>query len=181
MEPDGRRAADRKIAAIGLGSTAKVVICNLVAADSVEERVVARLMEKLQSIAHAIGDIESILELSEWDGDEDRFENQVRELVVKSLLGQNVAKQATRLAQESIERARRQIEEQHTEVDQTLGPSWMSCTTAGPKNAQSRTNSPICTGPRFCVAGEASRWRHRRRNVPPGVDEVQISGLPKTR
>ena len=47
---------------------AEVVICNLVAADSVEEKVVARLMEKLQIIAHAVGDIESILESSNRDG-----------------------------------------------------------------------------------------------------------------
>lgn len=97
-----------------------VIICNLVASDSVEERVVARLMEKLQGIAQAIGDIESILESPEWDGDEDRFENQIRDLVVKSLLGHDV-EQAARLVQQSIEQARKVIEEQRVEIDRTLG------------------------------------------------------------
>ena len=99
---------------------ASVLICNLVAADSVEERVVARLMEKLQGIAQAIGDVESILESTSGEGDEERFEEQIRTLVVKSLLGQDV-EQAVRLAQESIDNARRQIEEQRTEIDETLG------------------------------------------------------------
>src|SRR5262249_41750506 len=70
-----------------------VIICNLVLSGSAEEKVVGRLMERLQLIAHAIGDIESILEsMAEGEGDEeDSFEKQVRELVVKSLLGQDVA------------------------------------------------------------------------------------------
>src|SRR5581483_9483646 len=55
-----------------------VVVANLVAAGSVEERIVGRLMEKLQLIAHAIGDIEAILESASPDGEDsdgDSFQN----------------------------------------------------------------------------------------------------------
>jgi superfamily II DNA or RNA helicase len=99
-----------------------VVVGNLVSAGSVEERVVARLMEKLQTIAHAIGDIEAILESAGWDDDEGEgsFEQQIRELVVKSLVGQDV-REATEQARESIDRAWQYLEERLVEMDETLG------------------------------------------------------------
>src|SRR5262249_49550795 len=51
---------------------------------------------------------------------EEIFENQIRELVIKSLLGQDVT-EATNKAQESIERAKREIEARRNEIDNTLG------------------------------------------------------------
>jgi superfamily II DNA/RNA helicase len=83
-----------------------VIVWNLVAADSVEERVVGRLMEKLQGIAQAFGDIEPILESPEWESDGLSFEKRVRNLVVQSLMGQNID-EANRKMQESIDKAKK--------------------------------------------------------------------------
>lgn len=99
-----------------------VVVFNLVVRGSAEEKVVARLMEKLQTISHTVGDIEAILE-STASGQHDEaetFETQIRELVVKSLLGQNI-QQATAMAERSIEAAQIMLEEQRHEIDATLG------------------------------------------------------------
>ena len=100
-----------------------VVVCNLVGAGSVEERIVAQLMEKLQLIAHAIGDIEAILESASPDGDEsdgESFANKIRELVVKALIGQNM-EAAAALMRKSIDKAKRHLEERRQELDETLG------------------------------------------------------------
>ncbi len=101
----------------------KVIICNLVVKGSVEERIVARLMSKLQMIAHAVGDIEAILESAGYDGDETdtgSFESQIRGMVLRSLLGQDSeAAAAAMLA--SIERGQKMIDDRQDELDQTLG------------------------------------------------------------
>ena len=85
-----------------------VMVCNLVAAGSVEERVVARLMQKLQLVAHSMGDIEAILESTDPEEDDSEggtFQNRIRELVVRSLIGQDV-EAVTEQARQSIEEAR---------------------------------------------------------------------------
>jgi superfamily II DNA or RNA helicase len=99
-----------------------VVIHNLAVEGSPEERVVVRLMEKLQTIVDTVGDIEAILEASFGDSDssEDSFESQMRELVMKSLAGQDVAV-ATKLKVESIQNAKSLFEEQREFIDSTLG------------------------------------------------------------
>ncbi len=140
-----------------------VLIRNLVAAGSVEERVVGRLMEKLQGIAQAIGDIESIIQSPEWgDGDEAKFEARIRELVVKSLLGQDV-EQATRLAQESIDKARRQIEEVRAEIDQALG-RLDELHRAGPRMPRLARPEPVLPADEFV----ARALRAEGAEAPPG-------------
>lgn len=152
-----------------------VVIYNLVAAGSVEERVVARLMEKLQGIAQAIGDIESILESPQWNGDVDRFQDQIRELVVKSLLGQDVER-AAQLAKESVERAMQQLEEQKAEMDRTLGQLDEMHRT-GPRMPRLERTAPTMQSQDFVL-------RSRRVDggtiveTSPGVFEVRIPGRP---
>src|ERR1700694_4059812 len=61
---------------------ASVSILNIILKGTFEEYIVGRLMEKLQMAAHAIGDIESLLEAAGIDDDEDngdRFGEKVRE------------------------------------------------------------------------------------------------------
>ena len=54
--------------------------------------MVDRLLHKLTEISESVGDIESILEAaSEASSDKKSIEDQIRELVSKSLQGQDVA------------------------------------------------------------------------------------------
>lgn len=116
-----------------LGGQYKTVnVVNLVAKGTVEEHVVGRLMEKLQLAAHAIGDIEAILESVGGEDNEEGLEDKIREMVVQSLVGQDVAK-AARMAEESILQAHKEIEEQRQEIDERLG-QLDALHSAGPKS-----------------------------------------------
>jgi len=97
-----------------------VVVINLVIAGSVEERIVGRLMEKLQAISETIGDIETILESAGQDEDSS-FEEMIRELVVKSMTGQDV-EAATKAAAKSIEDAKQLMLEERSNIDHVFGP-----------------------------------------------------------
>jgi superfamily II DNA or RNA helicase len=100
---------------------AEVTVLNLVLAGSVEEKVVARLGEKLQAISESLGDIEGILESAAHAGeDEDSFETMIRKLVVDSLRGIDV-EQATSRAMKSIEEAKEIFEAERETVERTLG------------------------------------------------------------
>jgi hypothetical protein len=85
-----------------------------------EEYIVGRLMEKLQMAAHAIGDIEALLEGADIaDGDEDNgksFEDRILELVLASLAGKNVEEE-TRLAAISFEEAREELEREEATIN----------------------------------------------------------------
>ncbi len=103
---------------------ANVSIYNIILADTFEEYIVSRLVEKLQTISHAIGDIESLLEasgLEEGGGDgSSGFEEQIRKLVIDSLAGKNVAKAAA-LAEQSIADAQATLEAEERVIDELLG------------------------------------------------------------
>lgn len=103
-----------------IGSRFKEVwIANVVHANSPEQQIVARLMEKLQVISHTVGDIEAVLDAS-GDSNGDSFELRVRDMVIASLQGQDM-KQAACRAERSIEEARGLFEERRTEMDSQLG------------------------------------------------------------
>lgn len=100
----------------------RVVILNLVGAGTVEDRIVARLTEKLQGVSQAIGDIEGILEAADIDADdgEQSFEARVRKMVVQALKGQDVSK-AQQMIERNIDDAKQLFESQRVELDATLG------------------------------------------------------------
>lgn len=98
---------------------AKVEILNMFCADTVEERIVIRLLEKLQTISKAIGNIESILEATNCDEDED-FEKQIQDMVVRSLIEGDMEKDV-QLKLESIEKAIKKIESEKEFLEKTLG------------------------------------------------------------
>src|SRR6266568_6434629 len=106
---------------------ASVCIFNIILRGTFEEYIVGRLMEKLQMAAHAIGDIEAILEASGVDEEEEdvtpdgtAFIEKIRELVVASLAGKNVDT-ATRLAEKSINDAKVELQNQEKNIDAMLG------------------------------------------------------------
>lgn len=103
---------------------ASVSIYNVILADTFEEYIVGRLVEKLQTISHAIGDIESLLEASGMaDGEGDGsngFEEQIRKLVIDSLSGKDVARDMA-LREQSIADAKATLEAEERAIDEMLG------------------------------------------------------------
>jgi hypothetical protein len=102
---------------------ASVCIFNIILRGTFEEYIVGRLMEKLQMAAHAIGDIEALLEATGMDDqneDGTSFAEKIRELVVASLAGKNV-EAATRLAEKSIADAKVELDSQEKNIDAMLG------------------------------------------------------------
>jgi superfamily II DNA or RNA helicase len=103
-----------------IGNRFKTVwVSNIVHHNSPEQRIVARLMEKLQIIAHTVGDIEAVLEAA-GDAEGTTLEQQIREMVIASLRGQD-AQEAARLAEQSIDLARKLLEEQQEQMNSMLG------------------------------------------------------------
>lgn len=106
-----------------LGSDhALVTILNLVVVNSVEERVVARLAEKLQMIGDAIGEIDAILESPGSSKDDDAcesFEDMIRKLVVTSLQGKDTD-EAVRREEASIDEAKKLFTKNQTVIDEQL-------------------------------------------------------------
>jgi superfamily II DNA or RNA helicase len=103
---------------------AHVSIFNIMLRGTFEEYIVGRLMEKLQMAAHAIGDIEALLEGTDIaDGNEDgrkSFEDRLLELVVAALAGKNVEEE-TRLTETSIEEAKAELEREEATINAMLG------------------------------------------------------------
>ncbi|HKW17051.1 MAG TPA: SNF2-related protein [Terriglobales bacterium] len=102
---------------------ASVCIFNIILRGTFEEYIVGRLMEKLQMAAHAIGDIEALLEAAGLDDKNDEhlaFEELIRRLVIASLAGKNV-EETTRLAEQSIAAAKVELENQEKNIDAMLG------------------------------------------------------------
>jgi len=101
---------------------ANVCIYSVILRGTFEEYIVSRLLEKLQMASHAIGDVESLLEASglQRDDDGDGFEEQIRKLVVESLAGKNV-EAAARAVEESIKRAKLTLEEEERNINALLG------------------------------------------------------------
>jgi ERCC4-related helicase len=105
---------------------AHVSIFNVMLRGTFEEYIVGRLMEKLQMAAHAIGDIESLLQGSDTgddDTDEDKaagFEDKILKLVLAALAGKDVEQEA-RLAAESIDRAKATLESEEENINKILG------------------------------------------------------------
>lgn len=103
---------------------ANVSIFNIVLNGTFEEYIVGRLMEKLQMASHAIGDVESLLEASGIDEDEENgtssFEEKIRQLVVASLAGKNI-EEATRKAEKSISEAKVKLEHEEKNINALLG------------------------------------------------------------
>jgi superfamily II DNA or RNA helicase len=101
-----------------------VSIFNITLRGTFEDFIVGRLMEKLQMAANAIGDIDALLQGSDIaDGEEDgadKFEDRILKLVLDALSGKNV-EEAVRLDAESIEDAKRALEESN--IDEMLGAS----------------------------------------------------------
>jgi superfamily II DNA or RNA helicase len=102
---------------------ASVCIFNIILRGTFEEYIVGRLMEKLQMAAHAIGDVESLLDASGMnDHKEDgsaSFEEKIRELVIASLAGKNV-EAATQLTEKSITDAKTELEVQEKNINDML-------------------------------------------------------------
>lgn len=113
---------------------ARVSIFNIVLRGTFEERIVGRLIEKLQMASHAIGDIEALLEaagLDEDDSDANGFADKIGKLVVASLTGSDVTED-TRRIEKSIEEAKLKLEQEEKNINSLLG-GMNGSEDAGPK------------------------------------------------
>lgn len=101
-----------------------VSIFNITLKGTFEEYIVGRLMEKLQMASHAIGDIESLLQGSDVDERDDdaasTFEDRVLELVLAALAGKDIDEDV-RLKEQSIEKAKRELEREEANINSILG------------------------------------------------------------
>jgi hypothetical protein len=102
-----------------------VSIFNIMLKGTFEEYIVGRLMQKLQMAAHAIGDIEALLQGSDVDGDgegdsADSFEDCILSLVLAALAKRNVDRDVA-LAMQSIEEAKRELEREEANINAMLG------------------------------------------------------------
>lgn len=103
----------------------KVSIFNVMLSGTFEQYIVGRLMEKLQMAAHAIGDIEALLQGSDVDGDgegdsADSFEDHILSLVLAALARKDVERDMS-LALQSIEDAKRELEREEQNINALLG------------------------------------------------------------
>ena len=103
---------------------ASVGIFNIMLRGTFEEYIVGRLMEKLQMAAHAIGDIESLLEASGISGEDENgatgFDERIRQLVIAALAGKDV-EAATRKEEKSIADAKSTLEREEKSINEMLG------------------------------------------------------------
>lgn len=101
---------------------ASVGVFNIMLRGTFEEYIVGRLMEKLQMASHAIGDIDSLLEASGVAGEDGEisFDERIRQLVIDALAGKDV-EAATRLAVQSIDDAKAELEREEERIDAMLG------------------------------------------------------------
>ncbi len=100
---------------------ANVSILNIILKDTFEEYIVGRLMEKLQMAAHAIGDLEALLEASGIDDEDgEDFDDKILRLVLAALGGKDFEK-AARQAEESILEAKARLEAEEANIQAMLG------------------------------------------------------------
>jgi superfamily II DNA or RNA helicase len=101
-----------------------VSIFNVILRGTFEEYIVGRLMEKLQMAAHAVGDMEALLEASGISDDEEEraetLDEKIRQLVVAALAGKDV-EAATRQAEKSIAEAKAELEREEENINRMLG------------------------------------------------------------
>ncbi|MGP9812926.1 SNF2-related protein [Rhodopseudomonas sp. NSM] len=103
----------------------KVSIFNVMLSGTFEHYIVGRLMEKLQMAAHAIGDIEALLQGTDIDNDgegdsADSFEDHILTLVLAALAKKDVERDMA-LALQSIEDAKRELEREEQNINSLLG------------------------------------------------------------
>lgn len=98
-----------------------VVIFNMILHGTFEEYIVGRLMEKLQMVSSAIGDIEALLEAVDIDEDKG-FEEKIRKLVIDSLAGRDV-EEATRQIDKNIKEAKKLLDTEEDNMNVMLGSS----------------------------------------------------------
>ncbi len=100
---------------------ASVSILNIILKDTFEEYIVGRLMEKLQMAAHAIGDLEALLEASGIDDEDgEDFDDKILRLVLAALGGKDFEK-AARQAEESILEAKAKLKAEEANIQAMLG------------------------------------------------------------
>jgi hypothetical protein len=166
-------------------SHASVCIVNLILDKTFEEYIVGRLMEKLQMAAHAIGDMEALLQAAGMDEEEENgtkgFEERIRELVLASLAGRDI-EAATRKAEESINEAKRELEREEKTINDMLG-TMEGAEYAGPRAPKLPPTDRSMDASAFVLAALASTGARLTQTAPDcyvcehddGREEIRIA------
>jgi superfamily II DNA or RNA helicase len=166
-------------------SHASVCIVNLILDKTFEEYIVGRLMEKLQMAAHAIGDMEALLQAAGMDEEEENgtkgFEEKIRELVLASLAGRDI-EAATRKAEQSIDEAKLELEREEKTINDMLG-TMEGAEYAGPRAPKLPPTDRSMDASAFVLAALASTGARLTQTAPDcyvceherGSEEIRIA------
>lgn len=131
-----------------LGSKFKhIEVFNFTVKDTIEDRIVLRLLSKLQLIKATIGDIEAILEASSFEDDEG-FDQSLKDIVIRALMGYDV-EAALHQSQKSIEEAKKIYDTERKIVEETLG-GMDEMHRSGPAVPKLKPRPPRFDVPTFC-------------------------------
>ena len=154
----------------------KVCIFNIVLRNTFESHIVGRLMEKLQMASHAIWDIDSLLQASGIDDNEeawaDGFEVSILNLVLASLKGKDI-EVATQKKEQSIIDARIRLENEEENINSMLW--WMDQNESGPMCPQLPIQSNSMDSKSFALNALRNLWAI----VKPQINDtylIEING-----
>jgi len=102
----------------------KVIVYNLVLSGTIEERVVLRLMEKLNLFNQAIGEMEELLELCGYDDERRSLDQVIMELIRKAAEQKDIAEDMRRMEESraGAERKMREMREANEKALESIRP-----------------------------------------------------------
>ncbi len=102
----------------------KVIVYNLVLSGTIEERVVLRLMEKLNLFNQAIGEMEELLELCGYDEEKRSLDQVIMDLIRKAAEQKDIEEDLRRMkeSRDEAEKRMRDMREANEQIFQSIKP-----------------------------------------------------------
>lgn len=147
----------------------EVVVFNPYAEGTIEEVIVCRLLAKLDAISQAIGDIESVLECCE-NGDEEKIEKSIAELVLRSLKKQDCEEQCLKIDL-NIKNGLAVYEESRRQIEET-------CCTTNWEDEFSPKNRPPRIPPQAHFMSATDFVRHTQSETEPSAFSDELLADP---
>ena len=155
----------------------KVIVHNLVLADTIEDQVVARLMEKLELFTQAVGEMEELLELCGYDEESRSLDQVIMDLIRKAAEQRDVEEDLRRMEQSRriAETKMREMREATEQALASLRPKDTGVRLEGLERALLGCRYRIWSGPAFEGPDGVQRggWASVRENRP-GFRRVRV-------